>query len=149
MIKSQVYMFFFFHVSNDSCVTKYTVMELRILNLFQSLGVTHWLSSDDLSRVMRKHPFCISKTKAQISCMKTAQLISAYVFTTYIGPSLNFIYPKFQAFFYGCAARCVWDIVGNTKDMFSHDVVHLISQEAEWICFWYCWVLLLFYLMWH
>ena len=90
---------------------------------------------------MRKHAFCISKTKAQISCMKSAQLISAYVF--------YFINPKFQAFFYGCAARCVWDIFGNTKDMFSHDVVHLISQEAEWICFWYCWVLLLFYLMWH
>ena len=37
----------------------------------------------NLSHVMRKPDFCIAKTKAQISCAVTAQLISAFVFATY------------------------------------------------------------------
>ena len=37
----------------------------------------------DMSRIMRKPDFCIYvKTKAQISCAVTAQLISAFVFAT-------------------------------------------------------------------
>ena len=38
------------------------------------------------------------KTKAHISCAVTAQLISAFVFATYIVQSLFFLNPKFQAY---------------------------------------------------
>ena len=47
---------------------------------------------------MRKPAFCIyAKTKTQISCAVTAQLISAFVFATRIVQSLYFLNPKFQA----------------------------------------------------
>ena len=41
--------------------------------------------------------FAHTKTKAQISCAVTAQLISAFVFATRIVESLFFLNPKFQA----------------------------------------------------
>ena len=41
--------------------------------------------------------FAYAKTKAQISCAVTAQLISAFVFATYIVQSLYFLNQKFQA----------------------------------------------------
>ena len=41
--------------------------------------------------------FAYEKTKAQISCSVTAQLISALVFATQIVKSLFFLNPKFQA----------------------------------------------------
>ena len=41
--------------------------------------------------------FAYAKTKAQISCAVTAQLISAFVFATRIVQSLLFLNPKFQA----------------------------------------------------
>ena len=41
--------------------------------------------------------FAYAKTKAQISCAVTAQLISAFVFTTHIVQFLLHLYPKFQA----------------------------------------------------
>ena len=43
---------------------------------------------------MRKPAY--AKTKAQISCAVTAQLISAFVFNTYIVQSLFFLNPKFK-----------------------------------------------------
>ena len=47
---------------------------------------------------MRKPAFCIyAKTKVQISCPVTAQLISAFVFATKIIQSLCFLNLKFQA----------------------------------------------------
>ena len=50
-----------------------------------------------LSRVMRKPAFAYAKTKEQISCTVTAELINAFVFTTKIVQSLYFLKPKFQA----------------------------------------------------
>ena len=41
--------------------------------------------------------FAYAKTKMQISCAVTAQLISAFVFATRIVQFLFYIYPKFQA----------------------------------------------------
>ena len=51
-----------------------------------------------MSLVMRKPAFCIyAKTKMQISCAVTAQLISAFVFAIRILQSLYYINLKFQA----------------------------------------------------
>ena len=41
--------------------------------------------------------FAYTKTKTQISCVVTAQLICAFVFATWIVPFLYFLNPKFQA----------------------------------------------------
>ena len=50
-----------------------------------------------MSRVVRKpFFFAYAKTKTQISCAVTAQLISAFVFATRIVQSLYFLNPKFQ-----------------------------------------------------
>ena len=48
--------------------------------------------------IMRKPAFAYAKTKTQISCAGTAQLISAFVFAKQIVQSLYFLYPKFQAY---------------------------------------------------
>ena len=50
-----------------------------------------WASSWENQR------FAFAKTKPQISCAVTAQLISAFVFATQIVQSLFFQNPKFQA----------------------------------------------------
>ena len=59
--------------------------------------------------------FAYAKSKEQISCAVTAQLISAVVFTTWIVQSLFFLNPKFQA-----SSRFlrlfVSDLVGNHED---------------------------------
>ena len=47
--------------------------------------------------VMRKPVFAYAKTKMQISCAVTAQLISAFVFATWIVQSLLYLNMKFQA----------------------------------------------------
>ena len=47
--------------------------------------------------------FAYAKTKTQISCAVTAQLISAFVFAIRIVQSLNFLNPKFQA-----SSRLLW-----------------------------------------
>ena len=41
--------------------------------------------------------FVCAKTKEEISCVATSQLISAIVFATYIAQSLYFLNPKFEA----------------------------------------------------
>ena len=50
-----------------------------------------------MSLVMRKSAFACAKTKTQISCAVTAQLISAFVFATRIEQSLDILNPKYQA----------------------------------------------------
>ena len=66
-----------------------------------------------------------AKTKEQISCMVTAQLISTFVFGTDSKIPL-LPYPKFQASsHHSCTARLVSDLVGNPKYRFSCDVTHL------------------------
>ena len=55
------------------------------------------------------------KTKAQISCAVTAQLIIAFVFATQVAQSFYFLNPKFQAFNHLLrlySLVCV-DLVGN------------------------------------
>ena len=46
---------------------------------------------------MRNRIFAYAKTKTQISCAVTAQLISAFVFAMRIVQSLFYLNPKFQA----------------------------------------------------
>ena len=48
-------------------------------------------------RYEKKRLFVYAKTKMQISCTVTAQLISAFVFATQIVQSLYFLNPKIQA----------------------------------------------------
>ena len=50
-----------------------------------------------MSRVVRNPAFAYAKTKTQISCAVTAQLISAFVFATWIVQSLFYLNPKLQA----------------------------------------------------
>ena len=59
------------------------------------------------------------KTKAQISCTVTAQLISAFVFATWIVQSLYFLNPKFQAssyllWLYSPLLSWTWSETSNT-----------------------------------
>ena len=86
---------------------------------------------NDTSRVI-KNPIILHmpKTKAQISCAVTAQLISAFVFVTYILYFLYFLNQKFQplAIFCGSSARFVSDLVGYhriqvlAENLFPHDM---------------------------
>ena len=76
---------------------------------------------------MRKLAIAYVKTEVQIICIGTAQLISAFVFTTQIIQSLYFLHPKFQA-----SSHPVWlhsqVCVGpgwKPEDRFSHDAAHL------------------------
>ena len=50
-----------------------------------------------ISRVMRKPVFAHAKTKKQISCAVTAQLISVLGFATWIVQFVYHLNPKFQA----------------------------------------------------
>ena len=63
---------------------------------------------------MRKPDFAYAKTKVQISCAVTAQLISTFVFASWIEQSIYFLNPKFQAS--SCAAQFVSVLVGNPED---------------------------------
>ena len=59
---------------------------------------------------MRKPDLAYAKTKKQISCAVTAQLISAFVSATRIVESLLFLYPKLQAsshLLWLCSPVCV------------------------------------------
>ena len=70
------------------CVQRHTVRFVMITHKYFSY----------LSCVMRKPAFCYYvKTKVQINYMVTAQLISAFVFATYLVQSLGFLNLKFQA----------------------------------------------------
>ena len=76
---------------------------------------------------MRKPDFSFAKTKAQISCAATAQLISALVFATQIVQFLFFLNLKFQVsnhLLYSWTGRFVWDLVGSPEDRFSRDGAH-------------------------
>ena len=50
-----------------------------------------------MSHVMRKPFFAYAKTKTQISCAVTSQLISAFVFAIRLVQALFYLNPKFQA----------------------------------------------------
>ena len=49
-----------------------------------------------MSHIMRKLEFATVKTKVQISCAVIAQLISTFVFASWIVQSLSFVNPKFR-----------------------------------------------------
>ena len=73
-----------------------------------------------------------AKTKAQISCAVTMQLISAFVFTTYIVQSLYFLNLKIQAYnnnLWLYSLICV-GMVGNPEDRFSHNSAHIIEVKS-------------------
>ena len=79
---------------------------------------------------MRNRLFAYAKTKTQISCAVTAQLISAFVFASQIVHFLYYLNPKFQA-----SSHIQWqhspfvsDLVGNPEDLFSHDEAHIIFK---------------------
>ena len=61
----------------------------------------------------------MQKTKAQISRAVTAQLISAFVFTTRIVHFLPYLYPKFQDSSF---------LLGKPEDWFSHVAAHLMRN---------------------
>ena len=79
-----------------------------------------------MSRVTRKPVFLHIKTL--LSCTVTAQLISAFVFVTWIVQSLYFLNPKFQA-----SSNLLWLYLrpvcvgpGRTpEDRFSHDATQI------------------------
>ena len=62
--------------------------------LFASMEEEAWSKKNfyDMNRI-----FAYAKTKPQISCAVTAQVISAFVFATRIVQFLFFLNPKFQA----------------------------------------------------
>ena len=75
---------------------------------------------------MRKAVFTYRKTKAQIGCAVTVQLISVYIFILEI---VQFLYSILYirnfnriAIFYGCKTRFISDVVENNEDRFSPDV---------------------------
>ena len=68
---------------------------------------------------MRKLAFAYAKSKTQISCTVTAQLIIAFVFATL---NVQFIRNfKPLAIFFGCTACVASDLVENPEDGFSRD----------------------------
>ena len=75
--------------------------------------------------------FDYTKTKAQISCAVTAQLISAFVFTAQIVKFISYFYPKFQdsTFFCGHIGCFVLDLVGNASK-------NLNSQACKFLSSW-------------
>ena len=81
----------------------------------------------------RKPALACVKTKTQISCTVTAQLISAFVFTTYIVQSVYFLNCIFHA-----SSHLLWlyrtvcvEPIQNPEDWFSHDAAHFILPLAS------------------
>ena len=86
-----------------------------------------------LNRVM-KNPliFAHAKSKAQISCTITAQVISTFIFATQIVQSLFFLLKSGIASLYlsSVAHSIAWflsDLVRNLEEKFSHNVASLCS----------------------
>ena len=79
---------------------------------------------------MIKHDFCICEEKAQMCCPVSAQLMSAFVFATWIVHSLCFLNP------FKSSVAAVWfvlDLIGKTEDRFSCEAVQLeLSYVTVW-----------------
>ena len=77
--------------------------------------------------------FAYAKTKTQISFAVTAKLISAFVFATWIVPSLFYLNLKFQAYSHllWLYSPVVSDLVSNPEDRFSHNEAHFISTKKN------------------
>ena len=80
----------------------------------------------NLSRILRKPALFIYENKGTdqlcVSCVVTAQLISAFVFTTLVVQSLYF--QNLLSIFYGCTALVILDLLRNLKDRLSCDAAH-------------------------
>ena len=61
-------------------------------------GELHKFMSLNESRHEKNHLFAYAKTKTEISCALIVQLISTFVFATWIVQSLFYLNPKFQTF---------------------------------------------------
>ena len=73
---------------------------------------------------MRKAAFAYAKTKTQISCAVLAQLISAFVFATWIVQSLFYLNPKCQAsshLLWLYSRVCVGPGPGNPEGRFAYN----------------------------
>ena len=73
--------------------------------------------------------FSCVKTKVQISCTVTRQLISAFVFTTLIVQLLYFLVPKFPIYVAVQPSLCrTWS---DLKDKFSIDTAHFTPSQPS------------------
>ena len=86
------------------CMSGSAKLPMHLLFLFLSVFFQNEMDktiysegTEYLSCVTRKPAFAYAKTKVQISCMVTAQLISALIFATYMVQFLFFLNLKFQA----------------------------------------------------
>ena len=80
-----------------------------------------------MTHVIRKSDFAYAKTKTQISCAVTAQLISAFVIASQIVQSLYLLNPMFQA-----SSHLLWlySPICVVEDTFSHFAPHIISAHT-------------------
>ena len=76
---------------------------------------------------MRKSVLAYAKTKTQISCAVTAQLISAFIFAAqkYYSSFIHIENFKLLPIFCDYTGRFVSDLVGNPKDQFSRFAAHI------------------------
>ena len=79
-------------------------------------------------RVMRNPVFCICDNKSiQIICTASVQLISAFVFATWLLQFLYFLHLKYQvpSDLLGLHSRFVLGLIRNPEDRFSRDEAHI------------------------
>ena len=73
----------------------------------------------------------------QISCAATVQLISTFVFATLLVQILLISSQNFKRLvgFCDCTGEFVSDLVGNPKEQFCRDVVHIIMQRYDQVLY--------------
>ena len=102
-------------------VPSWTGLIFRVVDCHKGYNCRHQASRENLQQTYEPHHektgFLPMRKKMQISCAVTAQLISAFVFTTRIVQSHFYLYPKFQAssHFCDCTGRFVSDLVRNPR----------------------------------
>ena len=83
-------------ISNNVQPFQYFGLEVSVeLMLVQILKTTE--TNDNWAALWENQIFAYAKTKAQINCAVTAQLISAFIFATLIVQFLFYLKPNFQA----------------------------------------------------
>ena len=81
-----------------NCWNLHPLLIIKLLVTYSRGVWTRFLpGKNNKSLVMRKPAFAYAKTKPQISCAVTVQLISAFVFAIRIVQFLYYLNPKFQA----------------------------------------------------
>ena len=73
-----------------------TIIAIMISFMLKFICITTYVPSYEKTCFLHMR-FAYAKTKAQISCVVTTQLISAFVFSTQIERTLYFLDPKFPA----------------------------------------------------